>query len=238
MTAAKYHNAALDSQLSGRIITSYSCEFNYFTSCAENAKICGDQCKKTTPQLNVIGEADHYFGNHSGSISYDVAAASNGYGGPITGNCRKAYNDQQFTKSTVVVFPGVDHGLTYSHGNALRSILADFLTTPSASASSWASLNRTGCSLADGIYKCDGQTMDAQNPCVSYQVNPNASWIFTGANKVDQCAATATTTGAAATGSASPSPGSPSPSTQAPPATVSAASDPPLTALLLVSLVI
>lgn len=215
MTAAPYYHAALDAVLSGMIITSFSCEFNYFTSCAANALICGDKCKKTTPQLNIIGDHDHYFGNVSGSISYDVATASNGYGGPITGNCRKAYNDQKFTTSTVVVFPGVDHGLTYTHGNALRSILADFLAAPLSSPTEWASLNRDGCSLAEGIFNCDSQT-NGEPPCVSYKLNPNSSWIFNGANKADQCAASTT-----AEPEPAPAPAPAPAATDAPPATTS-----------------
>ena len=35
MTAARYYHAALDAVLSGTIITSFSCEFNYFISCGE-----------------------------------------------------------------------------------------------------------------------------------------------------------------------------------------------------------
>ena len=40
MVAAKYHHPCMDAKLTGRIIAAYACGFIYFTSCAENAKVC------------------------------------------------------------------------------------------------------------------------------------------------------------------------------------------------------
>lgn len=184
MVSSRYHNSALDAKLSGRILSGYSCEFNYFVSCADNAKICGDQCDKSVPQLNVNGQDDSYFGSVESSVSSVVATNdTHGYGGTITGNCRKAYNDQAFTKATVVDFPGVSHSIMYSHDNALRSVIADFLADPWAPASSYPSLTRTGCTLTSGgIYECDALHTD-EAPCVSYEVNPNASWNKTASSE-------------------------------------------------------
>mmetsp|Transcript_71303 Transcript_71303/g.209007 ORF Transcript_71303/g.209007 Transcript_71303/m.209007 type:complete len:374 (-) Transcript_71303:93-1214(-) len=177
MVVGRYHNPNLDAQLSGRILSGWSCEFNYFVSCEENGKICGNACTKTVPQLNVNGQDDSYFGGLATSVASRVAADAGGYGGPISGNCRRAYDDQGFTKATVVDFPGVSHSIMYSHDNALRSVLADFLAIPEGPASLYSSLSRPGCTLADGVYECDALVSNGP-PCISYEVNPSASWEF------------------------------------------------------------
>jgi len=184
MIAGRYYHETLFEKLSGIILSGWSCEFNYFVSCAENAQVCGDKCRKSLPQLNLVGGADSFFGPGQSSVASTVAADPNGYGGPtITGNCRAAYDAQGFKSSTVVVFPGVGHSLTYTMDNAVRSIFADFLASPSES-SSWKSLQRPGCTLSDGVYSCDGESGGVP-PCTSdYKVNPNASWEFSGATEV------------------------------------------------------
>jgi len=93
----------------------------------------------------------------------------------------------------VVEFPGVSHSIMYSHDNALRSIIADFLAAPGSSSADWGSLNRTGCAMANGVYECDADSGD-QAPCVSYAANPAAPWKFTG--KKAACAMNTPTCGA------------------------------------------
>ena len=74
MIAARYNNPTLDAHLSGRLISSWSCEYNYFVSCEESAKICADGCNKDVPVVSVVSSVDPYFGPQSESVSYKVAA--------------------------------------------------------------------------------------------------------------------------------------------------------------------
>ena len=46
MVPAKYHHATLDAKLTGRIISTYACVFNYFSGC--HAKGCGTSATKTS----------------------------------------------------------------------------------------------------------------------------------------------------------------------------------------------
>lgn len=54
MTAARYHHPLLDQVLSARLISAWSCEMNYYVSCVDSARICGDECRKDVPTVNVI----------------------------------------------------------------------------------------------------------------------------------------------------------------------------------------
>lgn len=186
MVAGRYYNSVLFAKLSGLILVGWSCEFNHFVSCAESAKVCGDRCQKSLPQLNLVGGIDQFYGPTATSVASTVAAASNGYGGPITGNCRAAYNAQGFGHATVVVFPGVWSYLTYSVDNAVRSLFADFLANP-ADSSSWGSLKRANCSISNGVYSCDGDS-GGKRPCFTppdgdYFDNPDAPWKSSGATE-------------------------------------------------------
>ena len=60
MSASRYHNDVLDSKLARLIISAWSCEVNYYISCAQHAQICEDKCDKTLPQLKMIGDLDQY----------------------------------------------------------------------------------------------------------------------------------------------------------------------------------
>jgi dienelactone hydrolase len=159
--AGRYYNEALHSKLSGIILSGWSCDFNYFVSCAENARICENKCSKSIPVLNVVGETDGYFAA-SGSVSADVAAGTNGYGGPITGNCKASMDAQGFS-GFVVVMEGAGHGILYTHDNAWRSVLADFVANPTAA--SLPSLQRSGCQEQGGVYTCDA--LSESRPCFS-----------------------------------------------------------------------
>lgn len=178
--AARYHNAALDAKLYGRILSGYSCEFNYFSSCADNAKICGDQCRKDVRQLNIVGDMDAYFGLGS-SVSVQVAADADGYGGPITGNCRAAYDNQQFTTGVVVVLSS-GHSVVPKFDNAVRSLFADFVNNAEAP-SSWASLDRAGCNeTSTGIWSCNDTGDGSLARSDSWGGDVVTSWSFLGTN--------------------------------------------------------
>jgi len=131
-------------------------------SCAASAQLCGDACNKEVPQLNLIGSKDEYFGA-ADSVSSKVAADENGYGGPITGNCRAAYKEQGFTKATVVEFEGAGHGPQYWDDNTWRSAIADFISHKGEKAASWASLKK--CEEIEGVFTCPGLDPDLQTCC-------------------------------------------------------------------------
>jgi len=172
MVASRFHHQALDAVMAGRILTAYACDFNYFVSCAENAKVCGDSCDKTIPQLNVIGTEDEYFGDQANSMSAKVANGGGGYGGPLTGNCRAAYNAQKFETATVVEFDGAGHGPSYWNDNTMRSIFADFMMNAGKDSKNWPSLAK--CTEASGVYTCPNGEVSPCQP--GWTLNEDATW--------------------------------------------------------------
>jgi len=176
--AARYYHKHLERHLTGRIFSGWSCDFNYFFSCAEHAKVCEDKCNKHTPQLNLIGGEDQYFGPN-GSIAQAVASAPTGWGGNITGNCRAAYDSQGFKAGTVVVLPNSSHSLVPKYDNAVRSLLADFLNAPGES-QHWPSLERPGCSEAAGVWRCDDPGNGTMEYSEGWGMEVVANWTFIG----------------------------------------------------------
>ena len=73
MILDRYYHAVLHNFLSGMIFDGWSCEYNLFLPCADAAEICGDQCAKSIPWLNLAGADDEYFGWVSTSMSAKVA---------------------------------------------------------------------------------------------------------------------------------------------------------------------
>lgn len=182
MSAARYYHAQLHPKLAGMMLSGASCEYNYFVSCPENAVVCGGHCSKTLPILSINGDLDNYFGNVD-SVSTKVSASVNGYGAkPITGDCNAAFQAQGFRFGVSVRFPPAKHGILYSHDNAVRSVIADFMAVPT-NPSNWHSLQREGCTWMRGVYKCDPMQPNGESPCVSWKVNPNASWVFKGSTQ-------------------------------------------------------
>merc|ERR1711997_361074 len=132
--------------------------------------------------MTFIGERDNYFSADPGSLAAQVADDPNGYGGPITGNCRAPLDAQGFTQGVVTVFPEIKHSLIYTHDNAMRSIVSDFLANPTSPAAEWKSLNRPGCVLEGGVYQCDGlNDPPDEPPCSKYVNNPAVPWADIGA---------------------------------------------------------
>lgn len=163
MAASRYHHADLDAKLKGRILSAWSCNYNYFVSCAKHAEICEGECSKEVPQLNLIGQKDEYFGAVDDSMSSRVAADEKGYGGPITGNCRAAYDNHGFTKATVVEFKGAGHGPQYWDDNLWRSAIADFISHKGDDAAKWESLAK--CEENDGAWVCPAVPHEKQTCC-------------------------------------------------------------------------
>lgn len=150
MVVSRYYHADFNQHLSGIIIDGWSCEFNYFVSCADHAKICEDSCAKSTPLLNLIGAEDEYFGRVKTSVSNQVAGHTSGYGAStITGNCHKTFSDQGFTDATTVVFGDTEHTPKYWNDNLVRAAVEDFIGDK---AGAWAADN--DCKEVDGVYEC------------------------------------------------------------------------------------
>jgi len=183
MVASRYYHADLHPKLSALIISGWSCEFNYFLTCAADAHICENKCSKDLPILNVNGDLDAYFGALDSVSSRVSANKTHGYGAdPITGSCRSAMNMQGFKFGTAVQMPPAGHSILYSHDNALRSTFADFLAHP-ATPSEWHSIQRPGCTYENGVYDCDALLGDSgEVPCVSYKENPSAEWHQVGSD--------------------------------------------------------
>jgi len=171
MAASRYHHADLDAKLKGRILSAWSCNFNYFVSCPAHAQICGDQCNKDVPQLNLIGTEDEYFGAGDGSVSSEVAAHEKGYGGPITGSCKATYEAQAFTKATVVKFEGAGHGPQYWDDDTWRGAIADFIANEGDNADQWPTLldgDKPRCKKDDdGAYSCPAKPAEETTCCVA-----------------------------------------------------------------------
>lgn len=110
MVLSRYYHADFHKHLDGVIIDGYSCEFNYYQSCADNARICEDSCDKSIPFLNLIGENDEWFGRINTSMANRVAAHPDGYGSAnITGNCYKTFSEQGFSDTITVVLGDTAH---------------------------------------------------------------------------------------------------------------------------------
>mmetsp|Transcript_32983 Transcript_32983/g.84207 ORF Transcript_32983/g.84207 Transcript_32983/m.84207 type:complete len:356 (-) Transcript_32983:612-1679(-) len=123
---------------------------------------------------------DAYFGLGS-SVSVQVAADADGYGGPITGNCRAAYDNQQFTTGVVVVLSS-GHSVVPKFDNAVRSLFADFVNNAEAP-SSWASLDRAGCNeTSTGIWSCNDTGDGSLARSDSWGGDVVTSWSFLGTN--------------------------------------------------------
>ncbi|KAK3270991.1 hypothetical protein CYMTET_20637 [Cymbomonas tetramitiformis] len=133
MATARYYHPDLDRVLAGRIISAWSCEFNYYTSCPASAMVCEDKCNKSIPVLNLIGTEDQYFSARNFSVAKRVwQDKKNGYGAAtITGSCFSAFAAQNFEKASTLLLDGAAHDATSTHDNLEREVMRDFLNKPS-----------------------------------------------------------------------------------------------------------
>jgi len=134
MAAARYYHPELEPLLAagGRIILQWSCEFNYFLSCPENARIGAGKANKSTPILNMISDQDPFFAAHGSSIATSVSRAEGGYGKTnLTGNCFAQVEDQGLENAVVFDLLNTEyHGLTVNTGNFVRAALKGFVASP------------------------------------------------------------------------------------------------------------
>jgi len=128
MTVARFDDRRYKAMIRGRIISAFSVEYCYFTPSRE-AGIYGGNPEVAT--LNLIGDADQYFGNIK-SVARDVAAKGSGGWGDneITGNGFKQMKKQGIRRGLVCVMEGAMHDASETHDNFLRDILRAFLSSP------------------------------------------------------------------------------------------------------------
>jgi len=181
MILNRYYHADLHKFLSGMIFDGWSCEYNYFLPCADAAKICGDECDKSIPLLNLIGAGDEYFGRVETSMAARVAAHDDGYGAAtITGNCHATFTSQSFTDTTTVVFGDTEHTPKYWNDNVVRAATLDFM---GKGTTSW----KDGCTEVSDVWECPltgaatcmpGWTRNADevNTCASETEEPVQEW--------------------------------------------------------------
>jgi len=154
MILNRYYSKDFHDRLSGMIFDGWSCEFNYFLPCQDAAKICENNCEKTIPVLNLIGDEDNYFGVISTSLAQKVKAAPSGYGADtITGNCHAQFKSQEFEKRTTVIFKNAGHTPKYWNDNLVRAVVLDFIGGQSQSWKSKYSCQETTAN--EGLFECD-----------------------------------------------------------------------------------
>eukprot|EP00746_Dinoflagellata_sp_MGD_P015699 gnl/MRDRNA2_/MRDRNA2_135006_c0_seq1.p1 gnl/MRDRNA2_/MRDRNA2_135006_c0~~gnl/MRDRNA2_/MRDRNA2_135006_c0_seq1.p1 ORF type:complete len:521 (-),score=95.47 gnl/MRDRNA2_/MRDRNA2_135006_c0_seq1:135-1697(-) len=134
MVTARYYHPKLEPMLSGRVISAWSCEANYYVMDeSEAATIGGGRANKSTPVLNLIGTADHFFGS-TNSVASLVSAGlqNNGMIGGLpapTGNCFSSLKAAG-NRGAVAVMQGAAHDSSYTHDNFGRDVMSEFLNDP------------------------------------------------------------------------------------------------------------
>jgi len=173
MVASRYSHPLLTHfGLAGRILIAWSCEYNYFVSCAAHARIAAD-----VPILNLISERDPFFAATE-SIAAAVAAPGGGYGTAPTGSCAAAMRSDGVVGLAIKMEGGPHPSLT-GHinegyhdtmeltGSLYRHMLRRFVTDPSGLASRGVlsfegrPLPNTLCdeTLADGVLSASCHSM-------------------------------------------------------------------------------
>lgn len=128
MTIARFDDQRYGKMVLGRFINSFSVEYCYFTPVPEAAEIGG---QLDVPTLNIIGDADEYFGAEDSVASIVAADKEHGYGdAALTGNAYKTFVRQGMKCGLVCVTTGGTHGPCATHDNFLRQLFETFFTRP------------------------------------------------------------------------------------------------------------
>ncbi|CAE7229571.1 unnamed protein product, partial [Symbiodinium microadriaticum] len=131
MVAARYYHPALAERLSGRIISAWSCEENYFVGSKAGSLICDGQCEERAPVLNIIGTEDQFFSSRNFSVAAQVANSSVHYGSKkLLGHCLNSFGAGNVRSSAVLLLQGASHDVSLTHDDASRSFLSEFLSSP------------------------------------------------------------------------------------------------------------
>eukprot|EP00392_Amoebophrya_sp_AT5.2_P018960 g19629.t1 len=168
MVASRYYHENMESLLAGRIIIAWSCEYNYFLSCRENAAIGEGHANQDTPVLNMIARKDNFFGEEKSKSVADIVANGSKEdkkdggakeeqrygetGGRLTGICFPQANRQQLTHLVSMQMHHTDaHGLTEHAGNLVRAAMYSFVKEPAKFAETAAREKFGGATKDDGV---------------------------------------------------------------------------------------
>lgn len=128
MTIARFDDQRYGRMVLGRFINSFSVEYCYFTPVPEAAEIGG---QLNVPTLNIIGDADEYFGPVDSVASIVASDKEHGYGdSALTGNAFKTFVRQGMKVGLVTVLTGGMHGPCSTHDNFLRQLFETFFARP------------------------------------------------------------------------------------------------------------
>lgn len=163
-----YHKKLYSDFLDGIVIGAFSCDFTYMNSCAKHVQICQDQCTQTMPLLAWISDIDPYFSNADGSVASKVARSSDGYGGEITGNCKAAFDAQEFSSASTVLLKGSAHDESGMYEDTIRRLLTDFTSSPRDHLKP-----PSGCTVEGNLYHC--QSTKAENLSAEFLGRSNPS---------------------------------------------------------------
>ena len=121
-------------KLEGRVLLQWSCDNNYFVSCARHALLCEGACNASAaPVLSIISDRDEYFASNA-SIAAAVGSGAAGYGAwPLVGTCAATMRAQRMRGAAFEVREPY-HGLMAQAGSFVRMALARFVEHPADSA--------------------------------------------------------------------------------------------------------
>jgi len=130
MSVARFDDQRYGEMVCGRIINSWSIEYNYFTPTPEAGRLGGQM---DVPTLNIIGTKDPFFGATNSvarSVVDDVVA---GYGDKtLTGNGYETMVEQGVYFGLVCVLEDGVHSPCDTHDNFLRLLFDHFFARPAS----------------------------------------------------------------------------------------------------------
>jgi len=147
MVASRYtHPALAQLGLAGRVLSAWSCEYNYFVSCAEHVRIPTDPA---VPVLNLLSANDPFFAA-AGSVAADVAQpGAGGYGAwPLSGSCAAQLRAQALRGASFRTTQPYHDQMELS-GSFWRYAVGRFLHAPDAAFSGYRSVLSLGGAALD-----------------------------------------------------------------------------------------
>lgn len=178
MVAARYTHPSLERlNLVARIVTEWSCEFNYFVSCAAHADMA---TMPRVPVFNVLSTYDRFFGGQRGrdimsadtstwlayydadfaagaasdapfrSVASTISRAQSGYGAfPLTGSCASQMRSRGVKGASFTLDEPYHGGWAWS-GSLIRALLQAFVAAPERAFQDGALFSYGGVSLPTG----------------------------------------------------------------------------------------
>ena len=130
MVASRYTHSKLErwGNLKGRILTAWSCEYNYFMSCDAHADIAAPN----VPVLNLLSDQDEFFAA-TDSVAARVAGVGTSGGGygdwPLTGSCAARMRRQGLRGASFTLRQPYHDNIEQA-GSFFRMAAARFLRDP------------------------------------------------------------------------------------------------------------